>query len=363
MKKLVWAFGRHLNRTTENLGLVMTKEYQYDLIPFSMEISRLRRIPAMVASFHVVNGKVRAFSSIHPWTKRQVHLPLDLEGLPVMIVMGSHIMGSGPHFFYQDLDVGSIIRDRLNGKRTFMYDDVPMSLLQKMYDRQLWEYERAQAVFTMSEWVRRSIAGTGVIAENRVHTVHSAPNLPVSFDSNPYSPRNLEARTLVFVGRDFVRKGGEVLLEAWPQVLRSVPLAKLKIIGPDPTTVPNDYPSVQVLGPLAVNDLIQQMRSSTGLVIPSLWEPYGIAFLEAMSMGLPVIGTNHMAMPEFIVEGSGYLPPAYNVKKLTDAMVGLLMRTDETWEMSQIAFRHAQDYKWSKVASKMDKIIAPVIST
>ncbi len=362
-KHLVWAFGRHLNHTTENLGIVMTQEFHYDLFPFSMELSRLRRLPAMISSLHMINGKLRAFSSIHPWTKSQVHLPSTVDNWPVMIIMGSHILGQGCHFFYQDLDVNSVIRDRLDDKPTYMYDDVPLSLLQKMYDRQLKEYEHAQAVFTMSEWVRRSIVRTQAIAESKVYTVNAAPNIAVHFDTNPYSPRNLEAQSLVFAGRDFHRKGGEILLRAWPQVLQSVPNAELKIIGPSPSTVHTDLPSVRVLGPLGAKDMIQEVGSSTGLVIPSLWEPYGITFLEAMSLGLPVIGTNHMAMPEFIVPGTGYLVSPYNTEELAEAMIRLLSEKDKTWVMSQRAFRHAQSYQWSIVASKMDRVMSQVIDT
>ena len=339
----------------------MAKDFHYDLFPFSMEISRLRRIPAMMSSLKIINGKLKAFSSIHPWTKNQVHLPRGLADFPVMIIMGSHILGRGPHFFYQDLDVGSIIRDRLDHKPTYMYDDVPLSLLQKMHDRQLMDFERAQAVFTMSEWLRRSIIKTHAIDPSRVYTVHAAPNILVQFNSNPYSLKNLDAQTLVFVGRDFVRKGGEILLKAWPHVLHHVPAAQLKLIGPSPKDIPEDASSVHILGPLRVKDMIQEIGSATGLVIPSLWEPYGIAFLEAMSLGLPVIGTNHMAMPEFIVNQSGYLAPAYNVEELASKMIRLLTQKDETWAMSQAAFHHAQSYQWSKVASKMDAVMTKVI--
>ncbi|OLZ11826.1 hypothetical protein BFX06_00330 [Sulfobacillus thermosulfidooxidans] len=358
----MWAFGRHLNRTTENLAHVMAEEFHYEIIPFSTEVSRLRRIPAMVASVRMIRGKLKAFSSIHPWTKKQVHLPSELENIPTMVIMGSQIIGNGPHFFYQDLDVSSILRDREQGKPTFMYDDVPLSLLQKLNDMQFHEYRQAQAIFTMSDWVRTSIIKSGAIKSQDVHTVHAGSNLGAHFSSNPYAEKNLAAQTLVFVGRDFQRKGGNILLRAWPKVLQELPLAQLKIIGPYREDIGQELsPSIHVLGPLSNQQIIHEMSQCTGLVIPSLWEPYGIAFLEAMSMGLPVIGTRHMAMPEFIVPGTGYLPKPYEVDELAEAMIRLLTQTHTTWKMSRNAFLHAQAFQWSQVAAKMDRVLTSIM--
>ena len=60
-------------------------------------------------------------------------------------------------------------------------------------------------------------------------------------------------------------------------------------------------------------------------VMPSLYEPYGIVFAEAMAHRLPCIGADNCAMPEIIKHGeTGYVVPVRDEMALANRLVARL---------------------------------------
>lgn len=97
---------------------------------------------------------------------------------------------------------------------------------------------------------------------------------------------------LLFIGKDWERKGGPLLLDAFEVVRRCRPEATLTIIGCRP---PVDRPGVHVLGFLDKGSaahaarLRHALQRATVFVMPSYWESTGIVYLEAAMYGLPVV--------------------------------------------------------------------------
>jgi len=106
---------------------------------------------------------------------------------------------------------------------------------------------------------------------------------------------------ILFVGNVIKRKGLHVLLSA----LAEIPNEhwQLKVIGrldlePDYVArikklirVKGWEKSVLILGPQNESDLIQSYRGHQLLAVPSLYEAFGMVYLEALSFGLPVIAS------------------------------------------------------------------------
>lgn len=356
LQQLVWAYGRHVNRTIANLGQTF-EERGYALERFSMVVPRWRKVPAILATLRWQNGRLRAFSSIHPWTYRHLKVPNEFASWPVF-VFGSQILSSAPHYFYQDLNYQTLVDFRQDGLPTYMYDEVSLSLLKAQAKMQLEHYAKARAVFTMSQWIRKKIVDTGAIPENRVVHVGAGSNLGVQFTENPYSEKNLDSERLVFIGRDFVRKGGPLLLDAWDIVRRALPTARLAIVGPPRDAIPL-RDGIEAYGDVDSTAVLNLLRESAGFVLPSLWEPYGIAYLEALSCGVPVIGPPRMAIPEFLHDGqNGYLYNKDQPQVLAEAMIELLRNRSKTWEMSQNGFAMSKDYQWDRVYEKVHQVLS-----
>ncbi len=113
--------------------------------------------------------------------------------------------------------------------------------------------------------------------------------------------------------------------------------------------------SIRFTGRVAAGDLPGLFEAHHCLAMPSLYEGFGIACLEAMGFGQPVIATSAGAGPEWIREGEeGWIIPPGNASALTGAVRkwiedrGLLLR------MSLAAFRKYSDHPaWSDSAQKV----------
>lgn len=93
-------------------------------------------------------------------------------------------------------------------------------------------------------------------------------------------------------------------------MLKRFPKAKLNIIGPRRISIPPEYSSGVIYhGFLSKKEPTQKKRfkeilnESVVFVMPSLYEPFGIAPLEAMVYEIPCILTNAWAFPEMIKPG------------------------------------------------------------
>ena len=214
----------------------------------------------------------------------------------------------------------------------------------------------ANAVFTFSEFARRSVIDDYGARPERVHAVGAGANqllreLP---EKNDAAPRAL------FVGADFQRKGGHVLLAAWPIVRRQVAGAELIIAGPkrDPGTA--DRPGVSWLGSVDREALAALYRSASVFVLPSLFEPWGHVLLEAMGNGLPCVGTARCAMPEIIDDGlTGRLVHPREVEPLAAALIELLSEPRKAAAMGRAA--HAKvmrGYTWDDVIDRVARSLS-----
>ncbi len=247
-----------------------------------------------------------------------------------------------------------------------IYTDNTMALTQRMYpawiplsDRHAAAWMRYEAeicrsaavIFTMSEFARQSVIGDYGCAPESVVSVGAGANLTRgSLDErDPVKTRAL------FVGIDFARKGGHVLLDAWPSVRARVPDAELVVVGPSRTPDGELPAGVAWLGPADRARLSELYSSASVFVLPSLFEPWGLVFHEAMAHGLPCIGAACCAMPEIIDDGvTGRLVAPGEPEPLADAIVELLSDHVLAATMGRTGFMrvHAAD-RWSDVADRV----------
>ena len=152
--------------------------------------------------------------------------------------------------------------------------------------------------------------------------------IPCAEDIGP-RPVQVEKDLVVCVSRLEPGKGQDLLLLAWPQVLRSIPTAKLRIVGEGElyaslVSLAHNLKNVTLTG--WVQDAIAEVAKAKVCVFPSVWplEGFGLAMIEAMSQNKPVVAFAVGPAPEIVDRRSGVLVPAGDLPGLADAIIKML---------------------------------------
>jgi glycosyltransferase involved in cell wall biosynthesis len=214
----------------------------------------------------------------------------------------------------------------------------------------------AALVMTLSEWARRSMIEDYGCRPERVVAVGGGSG------AVPQARANWASRVALFVGNDFQRKGGHVLLAVWPKVRQRVPGAELWIVGP--RRKHGSVEGVRWMGRVDPAALASLREQSAVFVLPSLFEPWGFVFNEAMSAGLACIGTTACAMPEIIRnEETGLLVEPGAEDELADAVCRLLGGPTLAERMGRAALDdYVERGTWDHVAGRIERAMATLAS-
>lgn len=186
-------------------------------------------------------------------------------------------------------------------------------------------YQHTDIIFVWSTNIAESLVKQYGQPRNRVARV----NVGGSIDFNHFNidPNKKFSKNILFIGSDWKRKGGPDLMIAFQKVLIKHPDAFLTIAGSSPKL---SHPRCSVLGPLPVEKLKPLYEKADIFCMPTLLEPFGIVYLEAMAAGLPVIGTRLGATQDFIKNGwNGFIVECGNTDQIAEALISLLDNPDE----------------------------------
>ena len=161
------------------------------------------------------------------------------------------------------------------------------------------------AIVVFSQWSAAYLRDCLGLDAQRVHVVAPGVSSLAQHNASHVEARQHRTRRrLLFVGADFRRKGGVELLGAFAHLRRERPDVTLTIIGPSRWPLDTALPDgVQMLGRRSPAEVAEAFHTHDLFVMPSLFEPYGISFVEALSHGLPCIGRDACAMPEILGHG------------------------------------------------------------
>jgi glycosyltransferase involved in cell wall biosynthesis len=218
-----------------------------------------------------------------------------------------------------------------------------------------------------SQTTRQAVAGLAGCRQPSLVAYPAGDRLKPRLAADQIAARTRSAGPLqlFFLGNVIPRKGLHLLLEAASRLpRRSWSLAVAGDLEVDKAYARRIRrqvkacaleQNVRFLGPLKEHALIERFSTSHVLVVPSSYEGFGIAYLEAMGFGLPAIATTAGAAGEIITPGQdGYLVPPGDAPALA-ACLGRLVEDRQTLlAMSLAARRRYESHPtWEETGEQM----------
>ena len=168
---------------------------------------------------------------------------------------------------------------------------------------------------------------------------------------------------VLFAGSLGQRKGLSYLLAAVEKLKSAVDLTLLgrKVVA-DCAPLEAAVRKHRWLPTLAHADVLREMRSHDVLVLPSLFEGFGLVILEAMAQGTPVIATDHTAGPDVIEDGvDGFIVPIRSVSAIAEKLELLSSDRERLMSMKQAARRKAQTRGWEGYRRRLVEVAREVM--
>lgn len=316
----------------------LVKEYGKDIL-LRRETARVRFLQTTYL-FRKIHEAARSF--VDP--RRHV-FSFQTQSMYDMSVAGV------PHFIYTD-------HAHLSNLENPSFDQRRLRP-QAWIDLESTIYHNATCVFTRSTNVTDDIVKYYGVDASKVVCVYAGSNvrMPPGYRAanTGYSNQNI-----LFVGKDWERKGGPELVEAFLEVLKVHPDAHLTIAGARPVL---NVPNCSILGSVPLGQLAYHYASASVFCLPSRVEPFGVAFLEAMMHRLPIVATHVEAVPDMVKEGiTGHLVAPGDVNGLARALSGLLSDPDRCQRYGESGYRHVvETYTWDRVGQRLRSHILPIV--
>ena len=202
-----------------------------------------------------------------------------------------------------------------------------------------WLFRSVDAIVANSEATRRTVlASLPDFPAARVHTIHNpvderALHGPPGRDGRDVR-RELAIDSTAFVvgvvGRLVPQKGHQVMLAAMPRILAKRPDAVLVVVG-DGALEATLKAGAEALGVLAHcrfaghQDAVGPYYAACdAIAVPSFFEGFCYAAVEAALVGVPVVASNVSSLPEVVVDGeTGWLVPAGDSAAFADRLLTL----------------------------------------
>ena len=253
---------------------------------------------------------------------------------------------------------------------------LPAALNRGIHSIERWLAHQSTLVITCSHFMQDEATRLFELPAEQVHVVHNGIDV-AGWQSPPTARRRVRARfagegpLIVFAGRLVHEKGVQVALAALPSITRRHPGARLIIAGTGPyeQTLRDQARrarlgrSVQWAGFVPDDDLRALLAAADVVVVPSLYEPFGLIALEAAAAGAPLAVSDTGGLRDLVepgVTGARFAPD--DPKALSTAIGGLLDHRVLARRMARAAARRVDaDFSWPAIAADTAKIYAEAV--
>ncbi|HEX4385651.1 MAG TPA: glycosyltransferase family 4 protein [Myxococcales bacterium] len=190
-------------------------------------------------------------------------------------------------------------------------------------------FGRAAGFVAWSNWTRASFIEDYGCREEDVEVI------PPGIDLDQFTPgaRDHEIPRILFVGGDFLRKGGDMLIDVFRKRLKG----KAELVLVTQAEIPEE-PGIFVHRNLGANSpkLRELYANCDVFTLPTRADCYSLVCMEALAAGMPLVATRVGGIPDMIREGeTGHLVDRDDAGALGDALESLVSSREKRVEMGR----------------------------
>ena len=261
--------------------------------------------------------------------------------------------------------IGISLLDAVN-YQAYGHDNTDDISLKEKFQKQYQTIHQSEGIFTHSSYGADSIATDFGYPREKIFPIGAGASLNFKKKKNSDIKRYSRANIL-FIGRDWERKGGPLAYSAFLLLKEKIPHATLTIVGP--TKQPVFGSGIIFEGFLRKHKYLEKRklkklyRNASLFCTPSVCETWGLVYVEAAASGLPIAGTSEWAMPDIVLDGkTGILVKERSAEKLAEAMHRILENPNETKRMGDAAMEYVdQVLDWPNVADRIMAAVSPAL--
>jgi len=258
------------------------------------------------------------------------------------------------------------IAHHLFGKTAFGQVPFPIAVATALAEKAIPVVYRDTPILAISESTRVDLIARGIPAANVVVA-------PPGIDEATYTPGPVSGRPplILWIGRLEHYKRADVMVEAFREIRRQVPEARLSIIGSGQARGALEQQvrerglgaAVEFTGYISEARKIEYLQRATLLVNTSVKEGFGLTVIEANACGAATVSTDVPGLRDSVRDGeTGVLVPFDDVAALAHAAVRIL--TDEPYRTRLVTngFAWAATFSWEHAADVTEDVIERAIA-
>jgi glycosyltransferase involved in cell wall biosynthesis len=262
----------------------------------------------------------------------------------------------------------------------FMFQDAPFEVIQPLYDgmshftaaimKEVALVERMAAkrcagIIETSEWAASEARKIWRLPAENMAAIPFGANVGTTVTpetlAEVIASRSKDQLQLLWLGKDWSRKGGDIALECARLLNDKGIKTVLKVVGSEieasfPVPFAEGVGFIDKRTPEGRTKLDQLLRESHALILPTKAEAFGIVFLEAAAYGMPSIAPNVMGVGSAVLDGrtGALLGPNAQPDEYADKLAHWWRNPNEYEALCESSFEAYQsEFTWERVALRI----------
>jgi glycogen(starch) synthase len=255
---------------------------------------------------------------------------------------------------------------------------LPGPLSDAIHSIEHWLVHEAQRVIVCSQHMRAETHGLFDLPPERTSVIANGIELRRWRASSSLAARARDTHAphgplVVFVGRLEWEKGAHTFIDALPRLKRRNPGLRAVIAGrggheaalTDQVRARRLGRTVDFVGWLPEPQLHALIAAADILVVPSIYEPFGLVAIEGAALGTPLVVARTGGLAEFVQDGvTGNTFEPGDAADLADAVTDALHDDAGAQRMARAARARLREYYgWSRIADETDAAYAQALAT